>query len=97
MLLAAFGGRDVASLGAGGIDEPAPDWPKSGQSPGGSTAAVLAARGGGGGGGLWWWWVVVVVSGKMGWSQCVTWVTFQTRLLDLATRGRLLIINGNYY
>jgi len=54
-LLAAFGGRDVALLGAGGIDEPAPDWPKSGQSPGGSTAAVLAARGGGGGGGLWWW------------------------------------------
>jgi hypothetical protein len=53
--------------------------------------AVLAARGGGGGGG------VVVVSGKMGWSQCVTWVTFQTRLLDLATCGRLLIINGNYY
>jgi hypothetical protein len=49
-LLAAFGGRDVASLGAGGIDELAPDVPKSGQSPGGSTAAVAAARNGGGGG-----------------------------------------------
>jgi hypothetical protein len=58
---------------------------------GGSTAAVVAARmvvvvvv------------VVVVVRGKMGWSQCVTRVTFQPRLLDLATRGRLLLINGNY-
>ena len=53
-LLAAFGGRDVASLDAGGIDELAPDWPKGGQSPGGSTAAVAAARNGGGG--EWWWW-----------------------------------------
>ena len=50
-MLAAFGGRDVASLGAGGIDELAPDWPRSGQSPGGSTVAVLATRSGGGGGG----------------------------------------------
>ena len=49
-LLGAFGGRDVASLGAGGIDELTPDWPKSGQSPGGLTAAVAAARNGGGGG-----------------------------------------------
>ena len=49
-LLGAFGGRDVALLGAGGIDELAPDWPKSGQSPGGSTAAVAAACNGGGGG-----------------------------------------------
>ena len=48
--MGAFGSRDVASLGAGGIDELAPDWPKSGQSPGGSTAAVVAARNGGGGG-----------------------------------------------
>ena len=54
-LLAAFGGRDVASLGAGGIDGLAPDWPRSGQSPGGSTAAVLAAHSGVGGGGWWWW------------------------------------------
>ena len=53
--MAAFGGRDVASLGAGGIDELAPDWPRSGQSPGGSTVAVLATRSGGGGG-RWWWW-----------------------------------------
>ena len=44
----------MASLGAGGIDELAPDWPKRGQSPGGSTAAVAAARNGGGGG-QWWW------------------------------------------
>lgn len=29
------GGGDVASLGAGGIDELTSDWPKSGQSPGG--------------------------------------------------------------
>ena len=58
--------------------------------------------------GAWWWrWrlhvTVVVVgdgggSGK-GWgtSQHVTFVTFQPWLLDLATRRRLLIINGNYY
>ena len=49
-LLGAFGGRDVALLGTGGIDELTPDWPKSGQSPGGSTAAVVAARNSGGGG-----------------------------------------------
>jgi hypothetical protein len=41
--------------------------------------------------------VVVVVSRKMGQSRYVTWVTFQLRLLNLATRGRLLVINGNYY
>ena len=40
----------AASLGAGGIDELAPAWPKSGHSPGGSTAVVVAARTGGGGG-----------------------------------------------
>jgi hypothetical protein len=36
--------------------------------------------------------LVVVVRGKAGWSQHVTFVTFQPRLLDLATRGRLLLI-----
>ena len=61
------------------------------------VTGVLA--GGGAGRASWWWgWVVVVVvRGKMGRSQCVTSVTFQLRLLDLATRGRLLLINGNYY
>ena len=49
-LLGALGSCDVASLGAGGIDELAPDWPKSGQSPGGSTAVVAATCTGGGGG-----------------------------------------------
>ena len=53
-LLGALGSCDVASLGAGGIDELAPDWPKSGQSPGGSTAVVAAMRNGGSGG-QWWW------------------------------------------
>jgi hypothetical protein len=45
--------------------------------------------------------VVVVVVGdgggsekRWGTSQCVTRVTFQPRLLDLATHGRLLLING---
>jgi len=46
--LASLEASDVASFG-GGVDEPAPDWPKCGQSPGGSTAAVAAAHGGGGG------------------------------------------------
>ena len=37
-------------------------------------------------------------SGKRwGTSQHVTFMTFQPWLLDLATRGRLLLINGNYY
>jgi hypothetical protein len=47
---------------------------------------------------------MVVVAGdgggserRWGMSQCVTRVTFQPRLLDLATRGRLLLINGNYH
>jgi len=45
--------------------------------------------------------MVVLVDGggsderRMGRSRCVTCVMFQPRLLDLATRGRLLIINGN--
>ena len=39
--------------------------------------------------------VVVVVRGGMGRSRCVTRVMFQPRLLDLATRGRLLLINYN--
>jgi hypothetical protein len=47
--------------------------------------------------GGWWWMVVVVVRGKMRQSQCVTWVMFQPWLLDLATHGRLLLINGNYH
>ena len=54
VLLAAFGGHDMVSLDAGGINELTPDWPKGGQSLGGSTAAVAAARNGGGG--EWWWW-----------------------------------------
>jgi hypothetical protein len=48
---------DVASgggvVGGGGVDEPAPGWPRCGQSPGRSMAAVAAAHGGGG---EWWWW-----------------------------------------
>jgi hypothetical protein len=43
----------AGTLGAGGIDELTPDWPKRGQSPGGSTAAMAAARNGAGGG--WWY------------------------------------------
>jgi len=39
--------------------------------------------------------MVVVVRREMGWSRCVTLVTFQLWLLDLATRGRLLLINYN--
>ena len=58
--LASLGASDVASFG--GVDEPAPDWPKCGQSPGGSTAVVAATHGGGGG----WWWVMVVVVGRDG-------------------------------
>ena len=46
--------------------------------------------------------VVVVDSGggseeRWGTSHVVTFVTFQPRLLDLATRGRLILINSNYY
>ena len=44
----------MASLGADGINELAPDWPKSGQSPGGSTEAVVATHNSGSGG-QWWW------------------------------------------
>jgi hypothetical protein len=39
---------DMASSSGGGVDEPAPDWPKCGQSPGRSMAAGAAAHGGGG-------------------------------------------------
>ena len=85
---------DVAAvLALGGVvgrwrlDENALAWPKRGHSPGAQRRRwrprVLV--------------VVVVVKGKLGRSQCVTFVTFQPRLLDLATRGRLLVINGNYY
>ena len=48
-----FGGSDMVLLGTSGINELTPDWPKSGQSPGGSKAAV-AATCNGGGGGRWW-------------------------------------------
>lgn len=46
--------------------------------------------------------VVVVGDGggsekRRGTSQCVTFVMFQPQLLDLATHGRLSIINSNYY
>ena len=47
--------------------------------------------------------MVVVVNGgggseqRWGTSHVVMFVTFQLQLLDLATRGRLLLINGNYY
>jgi hypothetical protein len=50
---------------------------------GGGRASVVVVGGGGGSEKRW------------GTSQCVTRVTFQPRLLDLATRGRLLLINGN--
>ena len=39
--------------------------------------------------------MVVVVRAEMGRSRCVTRVMFQPRLLDLATCGRLLVINYN--
>jgi hypothetical protein len=79
-LLAAFGSRDVASLGAGRIDELALDVPKSGQSPGARRRRWRPRV------------MVVVVGRDGGTSQRVTFVTFQPRLLDLATRGRLLLI-----
>jgi hypothetical protein len=46
--------------------------------------------------------VVVVGDGggsgkRWGTSHVVTFMTFQPRLLDLATRGRLLLIHGNYH
>ena len=48
-----------------------------------------------------WRWLqlcmMVVVKGKDGWSQYVMLVMFQPRLLDLATRGHLLLINSDYY
>jgi len=39
--------------------------------------------------------MVVVVRAEMGRSQCVMRVMFQLWLLNLATRGRLLVINYN--
>jgi len=39
--------------------------------------------------------MVVVVRAEMGQSRCVMRVMFQPRLLDLATHGRLLVINYN--
>jgi hypothetical protein len=61
--------------------------------------AITGALDGGGCSRAWWWWavVMVVVKERDGTSQCVMRVTFQPRLLDLATRGRLLLINGNYH
>jgi len=59
--------------------------------------ALTGGGDGGGGGRASVVVVVVVVRRKVGWSQCVTWVTFQPWMLDLATHGRLLLINSNYY
>jgi hypothetical protein len=58
-LLAAFGSRDMASLGAGRIDELALDVPKSGQSPGARRPQwrpriMVVVVGGGGGSGKRW-------------------------------------------
>ena len=52
---------------------------------GGGHASVGVVADGGGG-------EKMVVRRKMGQSQYVTQVTFQLRLLDLATCGRLLVI-----
>ena len=46
--------------------------------------------------------MVVVDSGggseeRWGMSHVVMFVTFQPQLLNLATHGRLILINGNYY
>ena len=92
--LGSLGAGDVASLdgfvgsvgGGGCVDEPAPAWPNAGSHWGAQRRQ---------------WRPRVVVDGggtdeRVGWSRCVTLVTFQPRLLDLATRGRLLLINGNY-
>ena len=75
--------NDVAvSLKA--VASTSPGWPKCGQSPGHSMAAVAAVHNGG--------------SGKRwGTSHIVTFVTFQLRLLNLATCGCLLLINSNYH
>ena len=54
MSLAVFGGSDMALLGASRINELTLDWPKSGQSLGGSMVVVVATCNGGGGG-RWWW------------------------------------------
>jgi hypothetical protein len=82
-------GGDVAVAGCVGVDELAP-----------SLAQIWAVTGvldGGGGGRAWWWWwvVMMVARGKVGWSQRVTLVMFQLRLLDLATHGCLLLIKDN--
>jgi len=92
-----LGAGDVASLdgfvgsvgGGGCVDEPAPAWPNAGSRWGAQRRQWRPRV------------MVVVVDGggseeRMGRSQCVTVVTFQPRLLDLATRGRLLLINVNY-
>jgi hypothetical protein len=82
-------GSDVAVAGCVGVDELAPGLAQI-------WAVTGVLDGGGGGRAWWWWWVVMMVArGKVGWSQRVTLVTFQPRLLDLATRGRLFLIKNN--
>jgi len=61
-------------------------WALTGGLDGGGGGRASVVVGGGGGSEKRW-----------GTSQCVTQVTFQPRLLDLATCGRLLLINGNYH
>jgi hypothetical protein len=84
-------GGDVAFAGGVGIDELPRIGPKVGIHWGArrrrwQPRVMVVVVGDGGGSGKRW-----------GTSQCVTFVTFQPRLLDLATHRRLLIINGNYY
>jgi hypothetical protein len=98
---ASSGAGDMASLGGVVVDDVAVSLsvvvstspPRVGPNAGSHRGArwrrwqprTMVVGGGGGGSGKRW-----------GTSQCVTSVTFQPRLLDLATRGRLLIINSNY-
>jgi hypothetical protein len=82
-------GSDVAVTGCVGVNELAPGLAQ--------IWAVTRVLDSGGGGCVWWWWwvVMMVAREKVGWSQHVTLVTFQPRLLDLATCGRLLLIKDN--
>ena len=80
-------GGDVAVAGGVGINKLPRIGPKVGIHRGArrrrwQPRVMVVVVGDGGGSGKRW-----------GTSQCVTFVTFQPRLLDLATRGRLLIIN----
>jgi len=84
-------GGDVAVAGGVGIDDLPRLGPKVGIHLGAQrrrwqARVMVVVVGDGGGSGKRW-----------GTSRCVTFVTFQPRLLDLAMRGRLLIINSNYY